>query len=75
MYLVKWKHWPSSFNTWEPLSNLVGCENAIAQYHSQQEGQSSTTVFPLKRKIDDGLNTDSSSDSDDDMQDDRQVRI
>ncbi|TNN05139.1 Histone-lysine N-methyltransferase SUV39H2 [Schistosoma japonicum] len=31
-YYVKWVGWPPVFNTWEPESNLHGCEDLIQQF-------------------------------------------
>ncbi|KAG1658609.1 Histone-lysine N-methyltransferase SUV39H2 [Nymphon striatum] len=32
-YLVKWKGWSESDNTWEPSSNLEGCTSLIRKFH------------------------------------------
>lgn len=31
-YQVKWKGWESKHSTWEPLENLAGCEDMIADF-------------------------------------------
>lgn len=31
-YEIKWKNYPHSVNTWEPMANLVGCQNLLNQY-------------------------------------------
>jgi hypothetical protein len=31
-YLVKWKGYNTSENTWEPIENLIGCHQLIQQY-------------------------------------------
>ena len=31
-YLVKWKDYPDSENTWEPLKNLANCQLLLQQY-------------------------------------------
>lgn len=77
MYLIKWKHWPSNFNTWEPLANLEGCEPAIHEYESRLESKSNTSILPLKRKHSDlsddeskgGYHSNSDTDSDDSVDD------
>jgi hypothetical protein len=35
-YLIKWKYYPNSENTWEPRKNLKNSETLIEQYHQQQ---------------------------------------
>lgn len=71
---MKWKHWPSNFNTWEPLSNLEGCETVVQDYEDKVTSKSNTSILPLKRKHesmdDDGY---SDSDSDDEYLDDHDV--
>ena len=32
-YFIKWKDWPSSTNTWEPLEHMVNCQKMIDVYH------------------------------------------
>lgn len=32
-YFIKWKDWPSSTNTWEPLEHMVNCQKMIDDYH------------------------------------------
>jgi hypothetical protein len=34
-YLVKWKGYDTSENTWEPIKNLTGCHQLIQQYCSK----------------------------------------
>ena len=33
LYLVKWKGYPISENTWEPREHLVNCQKALQQFH------------------------------------------
>lgn len=35
-YVIKWKGWPSSENTYEPLSNLENCSKKIKKYERKQ---------------------------------------
>ena len=36
-YLVKWKEYPDSENTWEPLKNLVNCQLFLQQFQQKQD--------------------------------------
>ena len=36
-YLVKWKNYPDSENTWEPLTNLVNCQLLLQQFRQKQD--------------------------------------
>ena len=36
-YLVKWKGYPDSENTWEPLKNLVNCQLLLRQFRQEQD--------------------------------------
>lgn len=40
-YLVKWRGYDTSENTWEPIENLMGCHQRVQQYH-QRAARSST---------------------------------
>lgn len=31
-YLIKWQGWEEKSNTWEPISNVVGCEELIENF-------------------------------------------
>ena len=34
-YLIKWKGYDTSENTWEPIENLTNCQLLIQTYHRQ----------------------------------------
>ena len=36
-YLVKWKNYPDSENTWEPLRNLANCQLLLQQFRQKQD--------------------------------------
>lgn len=36
-YFIKWLNYPNNFNTWEPESNLIGCEKKIEEYHKNSK--------------------------------------
>ncbi|PAA50228.1 hypothetical protein BOX15_Mlig011412g1 [Macrostomum lignano] len=36
-YLIKWKGFGDDWNTWEPRSNLIGCEAALQAFTSEQQ--------------------------------------
>lgn len=39
-YLLKWEGWPSSSNTWEVESQLVGCPQLLAAYNESLKNKS-----------------------------------
>ena len=36
-YLVKWKNYPDSEDTWEPLRNLANCQLLLQQFQQKQD--------------------------------------
>lgn len=36
LYLVKWKGYPTSENTWEPIENLRGCQDQVQEFHLRE---------------------------------------
>ena len=51
-YLVKWKDYDDSFNTWEPSSNLVNAKQAIQEFEKliKQKKKFNFITFFLKRE-------------------------
>ena len=39
-YLMKWKGYDTSENTWEPIVNLKGCHQAMQDYQQTNQGHS-----------------------------------
>ena len=42
-YLVKWKNFPESQNTWEPESNLKTCKDMIREFHQRKPAKPTAT--------------------------------
>ena len=36
-YLIKWKNYPHTDNTWEPLKNLTNCQKLLRKFHRNEE--------------------------------------
>jgi predicted DNA-binding protein (MmcQ/YjbR family) len=42
-YLIKWKGYPESENTWELVMNLTNCQLLLARWHQEGQGKMSET--------------------------------
>ncbi|KAK9749050.1 hypothetical protein RND81_02G099300 [Saponaria officinalis] len=58
LYLIKWRGWPESANTWEPVDHLQTCPDVIEAYEERlQSGQKKNSskrkrkFTPLKKKM------------------------
>lgn len=57
-YLVKWRGWPESTNTWEPIENLETCSDVIVAFEKRLESRklrrkrksNSSNVTPKNRQ-------------------------
>ncbi|KAJ9505979.1 hypothetical protein QJQ45_016971, partial [Haematococcus lacustris] len=46
-YLVQWEGYDADHNTWEPRSNLVGCDKILAEYNAAHNLNKSLSGFGL----------------------------
>lgn len=37
LYLIKWKNWDSKYNTWEPIRNLINCEDLLREFEEERQ--------------------------------------
>lgn len=37
LYLIKWKDWDASYNTWEPMRNLIHCQDLLHEFDDEQQ--------------------------------------
>ena len=51
-WLVQWKGFPASAQTWEPLENLSGCEAFIARFNEEGEANERADLEKRKRTRD-----------------------
>ena len=38
-YLVKWKDWPTEYNTWEPEENMANAQEAIQAFKRARQAK------------------------------------
>ena len=48
-YEVKWKGYEKKHNTYEPLSNLAGCEDMVAEYKERKRQRDAELEAPRMR--------------------------
>ena len=51
-WLVQWKGFPASAQTWEPLENLSGCEAFIARFNEEREANERADLEKRRRTRD-----------------------
>ncbi|XP_060208940.1 chromo domain protein LHP1-like [Lycium barbarum] len=49
-YLIKWRGWPESANTWEPVENLMTCYDVIDAYEESLQSGKQRSTRKRKRK-------------------------
>lgn len=54
LYLIKWKDWQSRYNTWEPLRNLINCDDLLREFEDEQQKmidlfKATTNFYPSTR--------------------------
>lgn len=51
-YLIKWRGWPETANTWEPVENLLSCSDVIDVFEeSMRSGKRSTRKRKRKHSV------------------------
>jgi len=51
-YYVKWKNWPDSDNTWEPIANLESSKDLIDEYEEKLKNKEKKTGEKRKSEAD-----------------------
>ena len=49
-WLVKWKGYPPSENTWEPMKNLVNCQRLLREYEGKHAAPTTRSSRPRPRR-------------------------
>ncbi|MCD7455958.1 La ribonucleoprotein [Datura stramonium] len=49
-YLIKWRGWPETANTWEPVKNLMSCSDVIDAFEESLQSGKQRSTRKRKRK-------------------------
>ncbi|KAF8028748.1 hypothetical protein BT93_E1412 [Corymbia citriodora subsp. variegata] len=49
-YLIKWRGWPETANTWEPVENLISCSDVIESFEESLRSGKQRSSRKRKRK-------------------------
>ncbi|KAJ8573501.1 hypothetical protein K7X08_010012 [Anisodus acutangulus] len=49
-YLIKWRGWPETANTWEPVKNLMSCSDVIDAFEESSQSGKQRSTRKRKRK-------------------------
>ncbi|CAN4110474.1 unnamed protein product [Withania somnifera] len=50
-YLIKWRGWPETANTWEPVKNLMSCSDVIDAFEESLQSGKQRSTRKRKRKV------------------------